>query len=61
MRLRVADPERAERLNEGDTFYTDYLKAGLPDGYDLLVNNVKHSYAPQVEGRNVHAMSGRVL
>jgi hypothetical protein len=48
-------------FNEGDTFYTDYLNAGLCEGYHLLVNNAKYSHAPQIEGRNVHTMSGQVL
>lgn len=56
-RLRVAD----RGFNEGDRFYTDYLHAWLPEGYHLLVNSAKHSQALQVGGRNVHAMSGRVI
>jgi hypothetical protein len=48
-------------FNEGDTFYTDYLNTGLPDGYHLLVNNAKHTTPAQVEERNIPAMSGRAL
>jgi hypothetical protein len=29
-------------FNEGDRFYADYLHAGLPEGYHLLVNSAKH-------------------
>jgi hypothetical protein len=40
-------------FNEGDTFYTDYLNAGLEQR--------QAQPRPQVSGRNVHAMSGRAL
>ena len=48
-------------FNEGDAFYADHLDAGLCEGYQLLVNNAKYSHAAQIEGRNVHSMSGQVL
>ena len=48
-------------FNEGDQYGENYLRCALPEGYHLHHNEAKRSHAPQVEGRNVHAMSGRVL
>jgi hypothetical protein len=32
-------PSGPDGFNEGDRFYADYLHAGLPEGYHLLVNS----------------------
>lgn len=48
-------------FNEGDPFGELYLHQGLPPGYRLIHNEAKKCRAPQVDGRHVHAMSGRVL
>jgi len=48
-------------FNEGDRLGEQYLHQGLPEGYQLHRNEAKQCRAPQVDGRHVHAMSGRVL
>lgn len=50
-------------FNEGDRYAQHYLRedGALPTGYRLHTNCAKRSRAPQVEGRNVHAMSGRFI
>jgi hypothetical protein len=52
-------------FNEGDSYSEAYLRGDangtMPTGYSLHRNFCKGSQAPQVDGRNVHAMSGRVL
>jgi hypothetical protein len=46
-------------FNEGDNYATAYLTRGLPEGYRVLPNESKRCKA-QVDGRNIHAMSGRI-
>ena len=48
-------------FNDGDKYGENYLHCALPEGYRLHYNAAKRSTHPQVGGRNVHAMSGRVL
>jgi hypothetical protein len=52
-------------FNDGDQYGEHYLHGVqhgvLPEGYRLHYNAAKRSTQPQVEGRHVHAMSGRVL
>jgi hypothetical protein len=47
-------------FNEGDKYGAAYLHAGLPEGWVLHRNFCKGSPAPTADGRNVHAMSGRI-
>ena len=51
-------------FNEGDKYAAAYLRSNAegtqPTGYRLHTNCAKRSHAPQVGGRNVHAMSGRI-
>jgi len=48
-------------FSDGDQYAENYLHAALPEGYSLRYNEAKKCRAPQADGRNAHAMSGRVL
>jgi hypothetical protein len=61
----MVSPSGYTGFNEGDKYGQHFLdgdaKGSNPEGWTLHRNFCKGSQAPTADGRNVHAMSGRVL